>query len=534
MRRETFPLRVRRPVLVLFEIISILYTGLVMSIWDTFPDLSNYINCGTFYALVYSGYSFISLMIAIRIALFWIWDFLTRLSLKYNSVVNGIPVSNVRPDSIHMQSPVWFQKFMDGHADKFTVPNVALAFFLLWVAGTLIFFTFSKSIVDAVAQLSPRSPECLSVLSFGFRVGNILCIFVFSSLMMILYNMRQNRDNFGLRAEIAGVSGVVFILIFTSAVSWIDGSLAFFIESRIYQLFGGMVLGVIATYVVAYRVIIWSYEAGEQFPSWKKKLHRLHSWSIVFRSSKTPLPSRNETITDKFLEEEQKNEVISPNKGAEHVSVVQVQRRQLLQEMINDARGNALLEEFLTGEFAVESLMFINACRSFKDKYSKDEEHEQKFLQQELAEDAARIRDRFIYEDSRMCITISYGTRKDILTLLAFIPRQQSIEVGMQISLSNVIETPSKTYAGRALEDLKSITPDIFNRAYDEVQELLFKDSFARFVRTSLCKKYVSSKRENGPRNDVKEVESEVQSHECLSASIFLKVISCFPSSLLE
>jgi hypothetical protein len=117
---------------------------------------------------------------------------------------------------------------------------------------------------------------------------------------------------------------------------------------------------------------------------------------------------------------------------------------QELEAILQDKVGFELFEAYLCKEFAAENILF----------WKQIKEYNQSTSQEKQIEKAKEILENFIFDNSPLCINISYHCREAIVK-----------------HLQN--QTPSE-------EELKHI----FDSAFNEIMELMTKDSYLRFQST--------------------------------------------------
>eukprot|EP00475_Leptophrys_vorax_P039687 TRINITY_DN7205_c0_g1_i2.p1 TRINITY_DN7205_c0_g1~~TRINITY_DN7205_c0_g1_i2.p1 ORF type:complete len:497 (-),score=108.19 TRINITY_DN7205_c0_g1_i2:352-1803(-) len=118
-----------------------------------------------------------------------------------------------------------------------------------------------------------------------------------------------------------------------------------------------------------------------------------------------------------------------------------------LMTIIHDSRGRDAMLRFLESEFAVENLLFIEACESFEKKCASEE--------RVSMDQVYFIVDNFIHNNAPSCVNISYQMRDKIL---------------------NQVQE-----AGKAGDPAREIDVDIFAEAKREVIHVLATEAFRRF-----------------------------------------------------
>eukprot|EP00475_Leptophrys_vorax_P046233 TRINITY_DN9857_c0_g2_i1.p1 TRINITY_DN9857_c0_g2~~TRINITY_DN9857_c0_g2_i1.p1 ORF type:complete len:470 (+),score=82.27 TRINITY_DN9857_c0_g2_i1:30-1439(+) len=290
----------------------------------------------------------------------------------------------------------------------------------------VVFFIISGIVLkDPGASLAndgtiSLNTACLSTLVLTFGIG-IIPVKAFSMISgcVMLYRIRHIKDNFYLKEEL-----LLTFLVYSMFIIYII-IMAFQKDNcHATVLFKDLDLGqLIFMCLPSMTLIIHSFAINVVRSIWSSQYvnsQKLRSST----ASKAPctMKSLNQTA-DRF------------------------------KKVLDDDEGSQLFQKFLEQEWSVENILFWKVVVSFRTRFP--------------SEDASAvfkdICERYVTENSALCVNLSYEVRKDLLKVLG----------------SSTLGGEDSPTASPSTEEV--ITADVFACAEEEIFSLMMRDPFRRF-----------------------------------------------------
>jgi hypothetical protein len=524
LRRNKFPIPIRRPYLVLMEMLCLNAFSFSWLLWEAFPEQFP-VSCSVFlwvsFVTFFTGFG----ILCFRVAMLWCWDLLTRLSLIYDSQIQGKSLTHLPMESIKIRLPERCQRFIAKHRHHMNIRNLIIIACLLVLNVIGIFsgiqIKWNEMSGSGLATIPFQSPQCVFFEKQLLILATLL-VAPPAFVGIILVGISGDDDNFGLFNEMRGsiAAGALICILQLSVL--IPGTEYFYFTCKFYHFAAGFINAGLILWMTSYRVIIWTYVTDPR--------------TFQFRTIKLdfkPMKSQN------LLRKSQK-----------------ANNNPLISETLESLDGIRLFEDFLRKEYAVENMLFYNACKNFKEIFTK-EQSKAEILKIAL-ENAMLMKDKFILLSSSLAVNISSANRAKILDFLYTFDDSTAFDSSFAVSRDledrKSVDPPSRREAtqwGRmeslqfsasanlanSAEIKKEIQLDdsrfnrlrhLFDDAEEEIIKLMEHDSFPRFAKTrefSQLKKYGAF---------AEGVSTEALSPEGLPSrwSTALKRLSCLPRQL--
>jgi hypothetical protein len=515
-RRKKFPIPHRKPWLVLMELVFGGLVAISWLIWDAYPWLVA--SCGT--VLILRVYSFLALetCMVVRSSILWLWDLLTRLSIKYQGVLEGNQLTMLNPDEFQIRwipeaAQVFIVRYRHWIGTKSTIILTILSW--IWVTGffCMLVVVYAK---NTFFETSYSSHTCnvihAQILAFSGLLIGFPCL-----VMNAQIGISGNDDNFGLFNEMRGMmfSGYVLSLLF--GLTQIPQLFSFFFERKYLDIILGLFAHFALLWITTYRIILWTYLVS------RKK--------FVFGDLRYSWKEIN-------VREDVKLETLMSGVLAETVANLPTDVASLFKQLLENPDGKILFERFLAMEYSLENMLFYNATVHYQSLF---EGHDFTMNQQTIhrvAFTANAIKEQFISEESLTSVNISAKTRKDALKSIEIVFKrliavQEELEGSSQLqqkqsdrstrsysiesskdyevkyvqmkelskasktsddSQEKLLSTTSEERSQYLKQELKEVLVEfsrLFTEAQEEVYNLMQKDSFTRFMKTSQYQQFI-------------------------------------------
>jgi hypothetical protein len=517
-RRNKFPIPVRKPWLVLTELVLGGLVGSSWLIWDAIPGLSN-LSCGVVFTL--QVYAFVALLtcMVVRASLLWLWDILTRLSIKYQAALEGKQLTLLNPDEFKVRwLPEELQIFMVRHRHWVTWQSAVSITIVCWlfITGCYVYLV-NMYANDSFFQVSYVSDVCIAIqakiLAFGVSLVLTPCL-----VINAFVGISGNDDNFGLFNEMRGMLAAGYLLCAILAIAQIPQFFVFFFEEKQLHTMLGFGADLLLLWISTYRIILWTYLINRK----KFLFANVNYW---WKEIKAPEDIRMETLMSKRLEETTENLTID-------VAL-------LFKQLLSKPNGKMLFEKFLAMEYSLENMLFYNASVHYQSLFEAENRISKEEIVNKVIFTANAIKDKFISDKSLTSVNISAKTRKDVLKNLESILQHLRLVQGELIGSSQLQQVfninnytrvsdsqsvgsvnevdyvkmqdmshPSSVSEKRfqttqsneefRVHDLRQELNQIlvefqglFTEAQEEVYNLMQKDSFSRFMKTSQYQQFI-------------------------------------------
>jgi hypothetical protein len=394
-----FPIPVRVPALVLTEIFFGASFGFLWLLWDAFPDISP--PCGIVLVLSFITFWTAFHIIMVRVVLLWTWDLLTRLSIKYESQLDGKSLTQISADEVHIFIPEKIQRLIARHRHWIKPKTTLLIAVNSWISVcgfyAIILYQWYKASGGQLFNLPYHSDECIQFekqeIGWGALLIGLPCI-----VGAIIFMLTATNDNFGLYNELGGSLLAGFWLVFVCLVSQIPQFHEVFFQMNIYHFVTGFFSDCLILWLTSFRVIIWTYLTD---PNGFQISKVRYNWQpLKWKTSQQASTSHGDLKSD-LLKDDASDAAMQ------------------LHSVLQSKDGLKLFENFLRKEYAIENILFYNACQSLK-RIASDEYKEDFLLKLEsVIRTANSIKDKFIKNDAVLCVNVSAKTRSAVLGFLA-------------------------------------------------------------------------------------------------------------------
>jgi hypothetical protein len=444
-RRNTFPIKQRLPWVVVGELLLFAAGGtksLLQSAAITAPDSPLIIDCRIHVVYMFIFEYIPILVFAYRVTWIILKDFNTqRLFDQCKSQRNTI---NVIPPYVPQTK---YQKIMTSILKRIGVFQLCS---LVIAPGVIIGIAeIIAQSVDPVTQgVNFYSLECFYN---GYKPANAVKIAVLLPLLLFLSpNFLRLNDDIKLGTEVRAILVVLFFyLAWIIAVGTPSGYQALFIDSKISLFVVGVLFNPLEMSIQGLYPLYLSIRQE------RLAKRRKGSRSEIDGISSANLDQDLIMSTSSAFDDPKKG--LLANSDQDIVPQSGTTLREALLHTLESTEGRDLFLKYSQKEFAIENLMFYEACVLFSKRFSSPE-----FSQEDALTQAREICDTFVKFGAVDQVNLSHNARLGVL---------------------NVVSSPEP-----------KITSKMFEKAQSEIFTLMARDSFARFKMTKEYKDFLKEK----------------------------------------
>jgi hypothetical protein len=418
IRGDHFPIKQLAPVnLVIVLHVVVGTSGTVIVLSDAFPSDPVLSGCTS---LMYSLSFFLyCLLILITYGVVWVCrrDALIKLRLQNQQQWFGFTLVDVEMSTAKLTTylPLFLEDMLLKMFERIGEHRLFACFsgfFMLCAIGDCALIS---TYVERMAGVQVHDVECYPLIRIGIAYKIILLVVVTCVSILIWGILLHLKDNFGIR-------GLAF------RVSLFLGAAVIFIALNLVPN---------AAQVLLFDTRAWGFCIGLIFiPGIFISFGYYYIWQ-TYRNEREVEPSQP---LDNSL---------SPNA----VPTVRVQ----LGVVLSDSNGKKLLQNFMTSEYSLENLMFVEACSAFEQAVQSPSSDK------DLGNIATSIMDNFIKDSGQFTVNISFKKRKELTDNFEDVLEKLNVEKKEDIS-------------------------KFFDAAKEEVLVMIAKDTFTRF---KLTKEYL-------------------------------------------
>lgn len=420
IRRSYYPIKQRRPWLVILEV-GFMYLSLTINIVsDVIPDFVNV--CLPFKVLA-PLFFHIALEIAVlRVFLLFYWDFLTQVGMRYyygNDKDKARPL--VKFDRVRnfllWKRNVFSEKF-------FFCCSVIIALFFY---GTTLLLSLPKYVSSGASD----QLVCIEHRENNLLVTMIHVIFVLVfEIIFVFVVLKDIQENLNLKKEFYAHSCVTsfyicMIILYYSVIKW-NFSTATAAKLQFFLIVFLPYLNILA--ISVFRVLYWSYTKSNQ--------------QILIRT----IGLKNQKDID---------ELFSTRKHLIHAVM------QDFREIFNDPKGFDILLQFSKKDFCSESVLFLKECNDYKELFRLQESQITTIYY------AVKIYNDFVGKDSTYGINLSSEIRQHL----------------DEIFLSEINEEKKQDFAVENLKDVFQSAEEEISKLliYDCLPRLKLTDQYLKW-----------------------------------------------------
>lgn len=429
-RRSKFPINGRRPHIVLMGT----NTAIAVACINILPYAVADLPCMFYRVLSPLLFNPCIQLMALRVFLVVFWDMITKSGIAFYSESHDLD-HVLRKPSVFEKWGGLLLKYRTVLTENFWLGTFLTVSFLFF-AFTFTFFLRKETDFHHIIRTTNGDYMCLQYLYYNLFINHTnLILFCTFPVFISLYILKNVQENFYLRQEFKSLLILTCYYVITIIVTLIFQKTLD--EHKITLMFAAFIPSFMFITTSLYQVIYWSYSINlPEFP-----------------------------------------DIVSPDvsPGGEPSSRLRRVHSILkeLAEVLNDSEGHEILFEFMKKEFAIETILFLDSCRRFKETPSVD------------VFQAKKIYIEFIAADAPLSINISHVSREKLHKIFRpkkkdifkspremFSPRRLTISVSTGVS---VVPQEIKTF-----DDENKISFECFDAAEKEILKLVAFGPFAR------------------------------------------------------
>jgi hypothetical protein len=424
IRRDHFPIKHLAPVkLVIIGHFIAGACGTIIVLSDAFP--SDPILSGCISVMFSLSFFIYCLLLSICYGVMWVCrrEALTKLKLQNQQQWLGFNLLDVEMATAKLKTylPLFLENMLLKMFEKIGENRLFASFSGFFILCAIGDFAIISTYVEQMQGVQAHDVECYPLIRIFSAYKMILFAVVAFMSILVWGILLHLKDNFGIR-------GLVF-------------RVTIFLASTVIFVAWNLVPN--AAQILLFDTRAWGFCIGLIFiPGIFLSFGYYYIWQ-TYRNERQLEPS------------EALDASITPNA----IPTVRVQ----LDAVLCDSTGKKLLQNFMTSEYSIENLMFVEACSAFEQAVQSPSPDK------DLVDIAASIMGNFIKDSGQFTVNISFKKRKELTE-----------------NFEDLVEK---------LQDLKSENKEdeskvfkFFDAAKEEVLVMIAKDTFTRF---RLTKEYL-------------------------------------------
>jgi hypothetical protein len=491
-RRKKFPIAQRQPFVVLLETLLTNVSIFFSSVPSTsIPTMFPWLSCGLNFILLTITYDYVIVLAGTRIFLVIFWHYVTNTALSQHKLDGSTSARISHKKLTNLQSfVVKWKRFL-------TVEFFLVLAMVVALVGSISTTSALLWNDDAIYNLRISNQDKCVQLELATTGANGMFTLVVIAVDAILFFWMyfSVQEGLLLKVELFGILVTGSWLTVFLTVHYFPEALDLLHGQNILRFLYSFVSGEMYLLLLVYRIIYWTYVLDE------------NQDRVLDPSSTFVLKTRTKTTA--------KNPVKRNGPGL----------LSQLQQVLNSPTALDDFINFLRLEFAVENILFLIDCQSFKNRH--------KLKNSEMVAAALHIYRRYIAENSQCSVNISSKTREKVKKIFDPMANESRLILSMRSTISRVgsadsgkalladeksMESTSSSIdlAGSIKFDNARDSPasiplssferrpaaygwdgTIFDEAYQEVFELLARDSFTRYKATPDFQKFLNSQQDS-------------------------------------